>query len=86
EAVGRPMVILAAVMIDGQVILTRGAVFSYYEFTWPINDRLTDESWQDLITLGEEPPLPLWTESFIAASEIEFELAAIPSSKGTIIT
>jgi len=27
--------------------LCRGEVFSYYEFKWPLNDRLTDEAWQE---------------------------------------
>jgi hypothetical protein len=65
EAVGRPSVILVSVYIDGQVVLTQGAVMSYYEFTWPMNDRLTDEAWQEILDLGTEPPLPSWTESFI---------------------
>ncbi|MGY5864148.1 MAG: DUF3160 domain-containing protein [Candidatus Thorarchaeota archaeon] len=74
EAVGRPMVILAAVPIEGQVVLTRGAVFSYYEFTWPMNDRLTDESWQDMIAQGATPPLPTWTDSFVVDSEFDFQV------------
>jgi len=77
EAVGNPMVILVAVQIEGQVVLTRGAVFSYYEFTWPMDDRLTDESWQDMIAQGEEPPLPAWTESFVSDWEFEFSTASI---------
>ena len=77
EAVGRPMVILVAVQIEGQVVLTRGAVFSYYEFTWPMDDRLTDESWQEMIGQGEAPPLPAWTESFVADWEYEFPTAAM---------
>jgi hypothetical protein len=63
--VGRPSVILVAVLVNGEVILTQGGVMSYYEFTWPMNDRLTDESWQDMLELGTEPPLPSWTESFV---------------------
>jgi hypothetical protein len=70
EAVGRPMVIYVAIIVDGQVILTRGGIFSYYEFTWPMDDRLTDEAWQDMLTQGEAPPLPSWTASFVASSEV----------------
>jgi len=66
EAVGRPMVIYVAIEVDGQVILTRGGIFSYYEFTWPMDDRLTDEAWQDMLVEGQEPPLPSWTGSFVA--------------------
>ncbi len=81
EAVGRPMVILVAVMIDGQVILTRGAAFSYYEFTWPMNDRLTDESWQDMLEQGEVPPLPAWTESFVVETEFTLHASVFLISK-----
>ena len=81
EAVGNPMVILVAVQIDGQVVLTRGAVFSYYEFTWPMDDRLTDESWQDILAQGEAPPLPAWTESFVADWEFEFSAAYVATMR-----
>jgi len=63
--VGRPAVILVAVYVNGEVILTQGGVMSYYEFTWPMEDRLTDESWQEMLDLGTESPLPSWTESFV---------------------
>lgn len=65
EAVGRPMVIYVAVQVDGQVILTRGGTFSYYEFTWPMDDRLTDEAWQEILVEGGEPALPVWTGSYV---------------------
>ncbi|MGY5853974.1 MAG: DUF3160 domain-containing protein, partial [Candidatus Thorarchaeota archaeon] len=77
EAVGNPMVILVAVQIEGSVILTRGAVFSYYEFTWPMDDRLTDEAWQEMLAQGEEPPLPDWTDSFVVDWEFEFIATAV---------
>ncbi|TFG97815.1 DUF3160 domain-containing protein, partial [Candidatus Thorarchaeota archaeon] len=79
EGVGRPSVILVAVYVDGQVILTQGAVMSYFEFTWPMEDRLTDEAWQDMIELGTEPPLPSWTESFVIEwDNVIVALAASP--------
>jgi len=65
EAVGRPMVIYVAVQVDEQVILTRGGTFSYYEFTWPMDDRLTDEAWQEMLVEGQEPVLPAWTGSYV---------------------
>ncbi len=67
EAVGYPMIIYVAVLIDGDVVLTRGGSFSYYEFAHPLNDRLTDEAWQAMLEAGEEPPLPAWTSSFVAS-------------------
>ncbi|MFW9966342.1 MAG: DUF3160 domain-containing protein [Candidatus Thorarchaeota archaeon] len=81
EAVGRPMVIYVVVLVDGQVVLTRGGIFSYYEFTWPMNDRLTDEAWQNMLTQGEAPPLPFWTVSFVADSEVTLLAASAITSK-----
>lgn len=81
EAVGRPMVIYVAVLIEGQVVLTRGGIFSYYEFTWPMDDRLTDEAWQEMLTQGEEPPLPIWTSSFVADSDVTLLAASALTSK-----
>ena len=63
--VGRPSVILVAVYVNGEVILTQGGVMSYYEFTWPMDNRLTDEAWQEMLDQGTEPSLPSWTESFV---------------------
>ncbi len=65
EAVGNPMIIYVAVYIEGQVVITRGGTFSYYEFTQSMNDRLTDEAWQDMLDAVEEPPLPSWLGSFV---------------------
>ncbi len=65
EGVGRPSVILVAVLVNGELILTQGGVMSYYEFIWPMDDRLTDEAWQEMLDLGDEPPLPAWTASFV---------------------
>ena len=79
EGVGRPFVILVAVHVNGQVILTQGGVMSYYEFTWPMNDRLTDEAWQEMLAQGNEPPLPAWTASFVVEWEgVIVALAASP--------
>ncbi len=34
--------------------LYRGGLLSYYEFKHPMNDRLTDEKWRDIINMGTE--------------------------------
>lgn len=64
EAVGRANEIFVIVPIDGKLVLTRGAVFSYYEFLHPASDRLTDEKWQKMLETGKQPPKPNWTSSF----------------------
>lgn len=61
--VGPAYEIYAIVPIEGELVLTRGAVFSFHEF---LNQtRLTDEKWQEMIKNGENPPMPQWTNSFI---------------------
>jgi hypothetical protein len=66
EATGRIFEIYTVVP-DGKggVHIAKGAVFSYYEFPWPMNDRLTDQAWQAKLKAGDVPPQPEWTRSFI---------------------
>jgi hypothetical protein len=66
EGVGNPYHIYVAVPIDGQLTVTEGAAFSYYEFKQPMSDRLTDEKWQDMLKDGKGPDAPGWTKSFRA--------------------
>lgn len=65
ESVGRANEILVIVPVEGKLVLTRGAVFSYYEFIYPSSDRLTDEKWQKMIDTGKTPAKPVWTKSFL---------------------
>lgn len=41
-----------------------GPVYSYYEFSRPASDRLTDEEWQDLLKTDHAPPRPTWSDPF----------------------
>ena len=45
-----------------------GPVFSYYEFTQPMSNRLTDEEWAQMLSEGTAPEYPSWTASFLASS------------------
>jgi hypothetical protein len=70
EAVGRVNPIYVVVPIlepDGNIYLqvNKGGVFSYYEFPWPIDDRLTDEKWRLMLDAGKAPSPPEWTQSFL---------------------
>ncbi|MCR6640379.1 MAG: DUF3160 domain-containing protein [Sporocytophaga sp.] len=40
--------------------LTKGAVFSHYEFTGPSSNRLTDEKWQEMLLDHKEPNEAIW--------------------------
>ncbi|OLS31696.1 MAG: hypothetical protein HeimAB125_15610 [Candidatus Heimdallarchaeota archaeon AB_125] len=44
---------------QGKLRLTKGATFSYYEFKHPMNDRLTDEGWHEMLDTNP-PDLPEW--------------------------
>jgi hypothetical protein len=65
EGVGHANEILVVVPVEGKLVLTRGAVFSYYEFQHPSADRLTDEKWQRMLNTGRAPAAPVWTKSFL---------------------
>ena len=65
EAVGLADEIYALVEIDGYLYITRGAVFSYYEFYQPKTNRLTDEQWQEMLRKNKAPARPRWTKEFM---------------------
>jgi hypothetical protein len=67
EGVGYPMNIFVAVPVDGELRITQGTIFSYYEFEWPMSNRLTDGEWQKKLT-ADPPAPPIWTGSFIDLS------------------
>jgi hypothetical protein len=66
EAVGFPSIIYVKVSIEGKERRVQGPVFSYYEFKQPMADRLTDETWQEMLANNQEPLLPEWTKGFVA--------------------
>jgi hypothetical protein len=76
EAVGRinPIYVVAPIVdSDGSTYLqvAKGGVFSYYEFPWPMDDRLTDEKWRSMLADGTAPAPPEWTAAFLL-DEIEY--------------
>ena len=72
--VGPAHEIYVVVPINGKLYLTRGAVFSYYEFE--SGSRLTDEAWQKMLKDGKAPAQPAWTNSFLSGGK-----GAIPEPK-----
>jgi len=46
--------------------VTKGGVFSYYEFAWPMSNRLTDEKWRQMLDEGAAPSLPVWAARFFS--------------------
>lgn len=73
-ATGKPAEILVVVNVDGVLKIARGSVYSFYQFTWPSEDRLTDTKWRQMA--GSQPdedgnythvnPIdkPEWTDSY----------------------
>jgi hypothetical protein len=63
EGIGLADEIYVVVEIDGYLYLTRGAVFSYREFTLPVDrQRMTDEEWQQEIEKNPRKGVPAWME------------------------
>ncbi|MGE5532609.1 MAG: DUF3160 domain-containing protein [Bacteroidota bacterium] len=52
---------------DGKLQISKGGVFSYFEFAWPVSDRLTDERWQQMLagTKQEKPQQQEWLQSIV---------------------
>ena len=68
-AVGTASEIYVVVPIGDKLYLTRGAVFSYYEFI--STERLTDEKWQQMLNEGTAPEMLEWTNSYIRGGKAE---------------
>lgn len=64
EGVGYPVPILVVSPL-APYHLTFGAVYTYYEFSVPANERLTDEAWRTQLESGSAPAMPDWTKSYI---------------------
>ena len=58
------LLVAAYRLAEGRTVLGAGPVFSYYEFKWPLSDRLTDEKWTNLLITGTSPAVPKWVYSF----------------------
>jgi hypothetical protein len=64
EAVGPVGEIYVVVERGRERYLTRGGVYSHYEFAWPIGETLTDVLWREMISSGEVPAQPMWVDAF----------------------
>ncbi len=66
EGTGYPLALYAAFEVNGTLQLFVGASYAYYEFTVPIDERMTDEEWITALDAGQAPPRPAWTNEWIA--------------------
>ncbi len=61
EAVGKvDLIVVACPQPDGSAYLAVGPVLSYYEFKHPMEARLTDEKWRELLNSPNKPERPVW--------------------------
>lgn len=68
EADGIPNYIYVAVKDANGTRLTKGLVYSYYEFANPLDKRLTDQDWREWIYSTDKskvPATPVWSQSLI---------------------
>ncbi len=75
-ATGNPSTIYVAVKVDGKVKIAKGSVYTFFQFPWPMDDRLTDSKWRYMMGYqadengnwnydGEQPvKQPEWTQSY----------------------
>ena len=73
-ATGNPSMIYVIVPIDGELHICVGAVYSFYQFEQPLENRLTDSQWRQMmgIAVGDDGsysydtkiPQPEWTQSY----------------------
>ena len=64
--------IYVIVPIDGNLVLTRGGVFSTHQFAWPMSDRLTDKKWREMLiseTVADFLQPEDWQKSFMGQLE-----------------
>lgn len=73
-ATGDPSRIYAVVRVDGKIKLAVGSVYTFYQFPWPMEDRLTDSRWRQMMGLQADEDgnysydtkmeQPEWTQSY----------------------
>lgn len=78
--VGSAGQIFVVVPIGGKLYLTRGAIFSYYEYV--SSQRLTDEEWQKMIKENRQPAQPDWMKSFQGGAKDELPVPKEPYDPG----
>ncbi len=58
------LMVVAYKLPDGRVLLGAGPVMSYYEFKQPMDERLTDEAWREML-VQDPPQRPEWVSNFM---------------------
>ena len=59
------MLVVAYKLPDGRILMGAGPVMSHYEFKQPMEARLTDEKWREMLE-ANPPAKPEWTSTYIS--------------------
>lgn len=65
---GNPMCLYVVVPVEGKLQICLGVAFSYYEFTQPMSNRLTDAQWQNMLK-NSNPAMPEWVKNYAASKD-----------------
>ena len=65
EATGFAKTIFVVFPREGKLVLGSGTVFSHYEFTVPMSERVTDEQWHVRMNENDFPELAKWKLNFM---------------------
>lgn len=65
EGTGYIYNIYVIVPVDGSLRITRGAVYSHYEFSVSPSERMTNEKWREMLEDGDEPDMLKWQSELI---------------------
>ncbi len=57
------MIVVAYKLPDGRILIGAGPVMSHYEFKQPMEARLTDEKWREMLE-ANPPEKPEWTSTY----------------------
>ncbi|PXF60808.1 MAG: dTDP-glucose 4,6-dehydratase [Candidatus Methanogaster sp.] len=60
------LIVVAYKLPDGRILVGAGPVMSYYEFKQPMEDRLTDEAWRELLD-SNPPDRPEWVSNVLSS-------------------
>ncbi len=73
-ATGTPSQIFVIVKVDGKLKIATGSVYSFYQFPWPMEDRMTDQKWRQMMGIAPDEEgvfhdnasisQPDWTQSY----------------------
>ncbi len=57
------LIVVAYKLPDGRILIGAGPVMTYYEFKQPMENRLTDETWREILSTNP-PKNPEWISNF----------------------